>query len=604
VLRSTASGARDAVARDEPIQTYYPSARVRFVVRFEDWGKDDVPPAPVLPPHLRKGKTATPGALTVVEQSDGSFLLQAPGTDANRLGAPQEQRSSSDGRTHVIDGIIPRTASLKRNGIRTADTLSLEMLYRDFPFDPRAVRACAVEFFMGCVTPEDYQRGIDGEVRSDATPAGGLPYHVVPDEFIDPYGRLRSNLRFQGWVDEWNDDWPEETPTVRFECVDNTQLLLKQEAGPKLAVDPAVPLDKAIATYLANYPQFAGLSVVYQPRVTRDKVPVMKQALLATKFRPELGPTPSTGGAGKLMVWDYLTDVCASIGHSIRVVGTRVVIQTPRSLYDTRLPARTDDPYVGRRLPSGRVLSSRLYLYGKNVRSMSTRRRFGTYQPQNLEVRCYQTDRKTTLVARWPEKGDRLVHPVPGNATEQKWHVIRVEGIKDAKTLKLVAQSYYESLGRRELELTVDTPNLASFGGGNLDPDALDLEPGDPVSVEVARSVGLQTLQSTPEEQGEKLATNAAEYLRSLGFSQELASSYQTAVDGIGMQSTFRAKQVSLDWDVSDDSEGSVGVQVELCNYVEARVDKPSDDDVTPADLVEGAQQGPVDVVVEDEVST
>jgi hypothetical protein len=592
------------VARDEPIQTYYPSARVRFIVRFEDWGAADVPPAPELPPHLRKGKPATPGALTVVEQPDGSFYLQAPGTDATRLGSPQEQRSSADGRTFVIDGIIPRTASLKRNGIRTADTLTLEVLYRDFPFDPRAIRACAVEFYMGCVSAEDYQRGIEGETRADATPSGSLSYNVVPDEFIDPYGRRRSNLRFQGWVDEWNDEWGDsDPPTVSFECVDNTQLLLKQDAGQKLAIDPAAPIDKAIATYLANYPQFAGLSVVYLPRVVREKVPVMKQALLATKFRPELGPTPATGGSGKLMVWDYLTDVCASVGHSVRVVGTRVIVQTPRSLYDSRLPARSDDPYVGRRLPSGRVLTSRLFLYGKNIRSLSTRRRFGTYQPKNVEVRCYHTAKKTTLVARWPEKGDRIVHPAPGNATEQKWSVIRVEGIGDAKTLKLVAQSYYEAQGRRELELTVDTPNLASFGGGNLDPDALDLEPGDPVGVETARMVGVETLQSTPEEQGEKLASNAAEYLQQLGFGQEMASAYQVAVDGIGMQSLFRTKQVAFDWDVSDDSEGSVGLSIELSNYVEARVDKPSGDDTQPADLVEGEQQGPVDVVVQDEVA-
>ena len=35
------------------------------------------------------------------------------------------------------------------NGVRTADKLELVLRWRDFPFDPRTVRACAVDFYLG-----------------------------------------------------------------------------------------------------------------------------------------------------------------------------------------------------------------------------------------------------------------------------------------------------------------------------------------------------------------------------------------------------------------------------------------------------------------------
>ena len=213
------------MARDEPVQSYYPGARVRFGIRFEDFGATDVPKTPEKPPQLRKGKRDAKAELEVVESEGGGFSLVAPGDDPTSVGSPQQQRKSADQRTHWIDGIIPQTASLAKNGIRTADTLKIEVLYRDLPFDPRVIRSCAVQYFLGTVSAEDYQRGISGELRARATPAGSLPFNVIPDETIDQRGQVRSNLRFEGWVDDWESDWSGgEAPRVLVSCTDNTQV--------------------------------------------------------------------------------------------------------------------------------------------------------------------------------------------------------------------------------------------------------------------------------------------------------------------------------------------------------------------------------------------
>ena len=63
----------------------------------------------------------------------------------------------------------------------------------------------------------------------------------------------------------------------------------------KLVVGADMPLDKAIATYLANFPQFRGLRVEYRP--AGSAVPSLSVALAKSSYKPKLGPAP-TGGAG------------------------------------------------------------------------------------------------------------------------------------------------------------------------------------------------------------------------------------------------------------------------------------------------------------------
>jgi len=582
------------MARDQPIQSYYPSARVRIGIRFEDFGATDVPAPPVKPPQLRKGKSDAKAELEVVESEGGGFTLLAPGDDPSAVGSPQQQRKSADNRTHWIDGIIPQTASLQYNGIRTADTLKLDVLYRDMPFDPRVIRSCAVQFFLGTVSAEEYQRGINGELRAQATPSGSLPFHVIPDETIDQRGGVRSNLRFEGWVDDWESNWSGgDAPMIRLNCTDNTRILIEQDAPPRLTITPKKEIDRAIAEYLANFPQFRGISVLYQPTVDRSQIPKIEE--VGKKFRPELGPNPSGKGGGKLTVWDYLTDVAGALGHVVRFQGSTVIIQRPRTLYDNSLPARADDTFQPRKLPSGRVLDRRLYLYGRNIDSLTFKRQFATHPATNIEVRCYDTTRKTTVIARYPEKDGRQSRPLPGNSNDQKWKVIEVRWPPDETVLKIIAQSAYEQIGRQEIVTQIVTKNLGSFGGGNLDPDALDCQPGDAIDVETYR--GNEDPPNTVAEIEEQIRTRAAGFLKDVGYTDpELGKAYQEAINNVGLQTTFRVKTVAFDWNTED----GITIDFELINFIEVRADAAAADiDVT----VEGtAPNDPVDVIVEDEV--
>ncbi len=584
--------------RDEFEQSYYPSCRVRLILRLEDFGAPGTPSPPERPATARSGKKDKKPKLLEVKQTEAGLLLLGPGDDPSSLGSPQEQHNSADNLTHVLDGIVPITAQFLRNGIRTADTASIEVAFADLPVDPRTVRSCAVQLFMGTVTPEDYARGMNGELRTTSSTGSGVRvrYNVLPDEYTDRYGRQRTNLRFEGWVDEWQADWPDQdSPTVVLECTDNTRLLLDQEAPAQLTVGVNDPIDKAIADYLSNFPQFRGLSVTYRPNIERGSIPALKKSLATTKYQPKLGPPPS---GGKLKVWDYLTDVCGSIGHTVRFEGTQVVIQRARSLYDNRLASRDDDPFTGRVLPSGIELKRRLYVYGRNIREMKMGRKFATIPNVNIEVRSYDTARKRTIVVRYPLKGDRQKSISPGNASDQKWIVKTVAGIKDEPTARIIAQGIYEQVTRNELVARLITKNLGSYGGDNQDPDALDVKAGDAIDIRVLADDGAGA--SSVQTAFQAVELRAQEFMKALGYSDRFATAYQAAADHLGMPNTFRCKTMGGQWD--SQSEG-ITLDFELTNYIEVRADKllPDGEELTNVQATAGS---PVRVNVQDDVST
>lgn len=578
--------------REAPEQTYRPSCKVRLVVRFEEWGAEDAPDPPAKPPQLRKGQEDKP----LEYQRDGSrFLLLPKGQTVQQPGGPQGQLDAPDDRTHVVEGIVPRTASIKRNGVREADTATVAIALADFPFDPRAVRACAVELYVGTLSAEEFRLGAEGVARGDRSAGADNPREniaVVADTFLDPYGEQRSNKRFSGWVDEWSADFDEEgEPVVNLECVDNLKLLADQDAPPKLALDPKLPLDEAVASYLSNFPQMAGLEVEMRGG---DAAPAVESALARTSFKPRLGP--SKDGSSKLSVLDYLGDVAASLGLVLRVEGLAVVLQYPRTLY-AQGAVRPGDPFVGRRLPSGRVLQNRTLVWGINLLKMSFKRRFGRSAQSNVEVRCYSPKQKRTLVVRHPSKDQQQKKPLPGGATDQSWKVIEVAGVESEAVLRKIAQGAYELSGRAEMVVTVETTALGSWGGGNDDPDLLDVEAGDPVDVETTKG---DFAEDPGEGWGGDLVAQsegarAAAYLKRLGYSPALADAYARAVSSEAFPVTFRVRTWSIDWDW----EEGVRVSGELMNYVEVRADASLPEGEEPA-LAPAAGASPRRVVVGD----
>lgn len=598
---------------DASDQSYYPSAKAKLLVRFDEFGRRDL----VVPQRPTKRVTSLKGT-----KNDRSPLAPQQYTDpvtgavsyrllpiASGQSGPQKQGGGGalESLTAPVGAIIPRRADWGMGGLRSADTLSMEFHFVDLPVDPRCIRACAVEFYLGTVTADEFAMGMQGVTRgqlgtgsSDAT-----PLNVVPDTYLDGNGRQRTNLRFEGWVDEWETDFPKDSePLVKLTCTDNFTLLREQEMPPGLCVDVTKRIDESVAVLLSNFPQMQDLSVIYMPQDPNVAPPVLGEALAKTAFRPDLGGAAmSKGGAAasnKLSVIDYLTDVCGALGLTIRVRGSDVLIQRPRTLYSNKFGGRADDPYQPRTLQNGLELQRRHFILGRNIVDMKIGRKFSKRQPKNVEIRCYSTLRKKTLVVRYPTdvaptKGKKnkskasagtatasskllsSVHPGTGRA-EEGYKVVTITGIESEKTLRIIAQSYYELVGRNEFAVSIKTENLASFGGGNLDPDILDMDTGDSFELKVNRDPG-----STATQVEDVLLTpfGAPEFLRFVGYDGKFADLYAKAYNDAGFLTAFKLKSLGVSWDSID----GVSLDIHGINYLEVRMD---------ADLPDGEEEEPM----------
>jgi hypothetical protein len=556
-------------------QSYYPSAKIRLNIRFEDFGKGPVPDKAqsfLKPITIVKGDVDPSQRLPVTRDTS------APGLRRWRVGntktSPQQQDASKDGLTHTLGGVVPRKATWSQNGIRAADTLSFKLRYIDAPLDPRCIRSCGVEFWLGTVTADDFARGVAGARRqsggsedSDA----GEPLSMVPDFFLDPSGVERSNLRFEGFIDKWKVNWDESGEAmIQVECRDNTQLFIDLDAPGNVRIKGGKPFDEAVADYLANFKQFDGLAVEYRPGTVVP--PDLKDVFNATAYPPTLGPAPAKGGGGgKLSVWDYITDVCGALGHNARIEGTTLIIQTLSNLLtDTR--RRPDDPFQGRPGADGQQ-EYRRFIYGNNILKMSAERIFAQKGgPVNIEARSYLPHRKKPLVSRFPKKEDRAMYALPGDkaSSEQKWSVILANGVYSQAALDEFAKGAYFSLGKNELQVSVTTKSLASFGGGNLQPDVLDMKTGDTFEVLVDRAKDGEEWNSLVATDGKLLQEEAAKaYLAKLGFGGKFADAYARSYADASFQTQFRLKAMQTEWDADE----GVSLSLNGANFTEVRLD-------------------------------
>ena len=189
-----------------PHQTYYPACKVRLIVRFDEFSDEPSAVPPKKPATMRKGQKDKGQVLDYIIDPD------APeGTKRYRLagrGQTEAQEASKDNLTHVIEGIIPVSATLEKNTYKEADTLELSLSYLDLPFDPRTVRSCAVEFYLGTIDGDTWRESMRLQVIAD-----------LPDE--SEYG---TNRQFKGWVDDWRVNWATRK-RQRWSCRAATTLL-------------------------------------------------------------------------------------------------------------------------------------------------------------------------------------------------------------------------------------------------------------------------------------------------------------------------------------------------------------------------------------------
>jgi hypothetical protein len=569
---------------DYPNTDWYPRWRCRLTLRFGEFGQIGqlLQLAPTKVTRSLSGPNPSRNALVAVKDpsNPGQYLLVVQGSTASPspTGAAQVQSSSQDGLTQAIDGVVPTSFRWSQNGPRAGDTLSMTLMFIDCPIDPRTIRSCAVEFYLGTVPAAVAGAQVAGRSSDPSTDVVNTANLVdlLPATYVDSHGNPRTNLRFQGWVDKWHNNWSDGAPTIQLECTDNTRQMITIPAPQKMQISTTIPIDQAIANYLAAFPSLEGLAVQYRP--TGATPPTLGNVVTKASVRSGQGQpvrgNASPGAGEKMTLWDHLTDTCRALGHAVYMEGTTIVITRIRSLTSSAIESRADDPYVPRQLPTGEVLQQRRMLFGRNIRELDVERDFVNKPPTNISVRAYDSDQKKVLVERFPLAEDAQVYAIPGNATpDQNWMELTMPGgIKDPATMRIYAQQIYENITRQEIAISVKTDNFASFGGDNEDPDLLDLRFGDALEV-VFNAEDFYSSLNEEQKDLDSVALNS-QRLQRAGFPQKFADAYATAYTNAGFQTKYRTHQVEISGDApTSDDAGGVSFDLKLVNYVEVTSD-------------------------------
>jgi hypothetical protein len=553
---------------DERTMTvYYPSLVCNLQIRFDE------------------GLTRLPVPATTVQTKAGA-AAPIP-VDILTVPEPLIMATGSDNLSQVL-GVVPKVCSVELPGYRQAGTFSMTLEYQDLPLDPRVVRAMRVDVHLGAVEARDF-----GDGMTSTTFIGQRPSILAANN---------DNLLIVGLADSINVYHGKSGSTVQVEGRDLRGLFLDTPiaADTLRRIDLSLPIDEVVSALVNDlHPQGGNITVEAADDPDWPGLVVPSPGVLGDLTRVNLdagGQRQVAGGKGeasKITFWDLITQYCTLVGAVPYFKGRKLLIKPARSLYYFRQaelsPAEAETPFDGalpRSVAYPLVQTPEDYTYrrlvfGHDIEDWKMERKLGGVKVP--AIRCVSVD--TSSQERGQAKLIEAVHPPEtqqaarttsvgtGGQTGQSDELrISIPGIKNRDRLKQIAEDLYEEIGRQEIGGSVQTKNLASFGGDNQDPDLLKMRPGDPVEFRVNAS-GLGTfpppISELTQHTHRLFEDEVAEVAKRLNGDENMARVLVASNRGevSELVRTFRVNTVKYDWS----AESGVGISFDFQNYIEAR---------------------------------
>ncbi len=534
--------------------TYYPVAAVCLYVQLDEFAFG-------LPDEVRATLEAQPTPAGFRVLPDGRWLPIPSGPD---------QVASGAARRTLFLWAVPQSLRIERNPYREADTCHVRIRHRDLPIHPLACRSIGIAAYLGTVSAESW----DEAIRVGVTPTR-LERRRASREVRDFIGP--ADLRFVGFADEVTIEHGDGGDWVTLSCRDFTQGLLDTPVPSALyrEMDWSKPVDWLVREILDSWPGTAGVplhlmdvapNTVRHARARQHRAgAAQRRPLRARKVRDE-------------SYWDLLTDLTAEAGLLLYAdvwagptgEGTptgRFVLTRPADVYAERERRHVVD------YPSGdewdEPVPRPVLVYGANISTLTISRRMGKVTVPAVELRCLNG--KETLVARYPPSPWAARVSATGMWARDEARVYTVTGFTNQQDLAEAARLAFEELGRGELTLRVETSELASFGGGNNDPDLLGLRAGVPLEVHVAPAqadaVATRLAWETMDESAIRDALVAA-------GQEERSAAMLAAYLGRPEMRRLLAARWYVRGATHEFGPDGYELSVEAVNYVQARVEK------------------------------
>jgi hypothetical protein len=421
--------------------------------------------------------------------------------------------------------VLARRLSVNINDYTQADTFSCEIDYKQFPFDPRSIRACGVTISM-----QDMKRLFY---------SGRNPLEIKPTQ---------DNTIFQGFADEESIRFDETARTVKLEGRDFTALLIDR---PWLEEPPDLsrPLNIILEQILSNLKETASIEL---KNLVKGDLPTLGK--YANSFSEQ---SQKKSGKKSESYWDVIQDLVSRAGLIGYIELDKLVISKPRVLYDEK-----------------KALS---FVYGRNLKNLDFKRKLGRRKNFNVHVLSLNPESKTEPVinayipeeatAEWAKemglKAERIKIPkldAQGNKTDDQdapFITFRVPNIVDKGHLINVGQELYEELGRQQIEGSFSTRDMETHDGLKDCVNLLSLRNGTPLKIVIDQGdmAGLAK-QSTTEQK--------TKFLIDRCYSPKVARALAETLTNPRFTQPFYTKGVEF----TLDSENGFEIKVEFINFI------------------------------------
>lgn len=464
--------------------------------------------------------------------------------------------------------IIPKSATVHINSYKQADSWQLVFDAGDLPFDPRLIRAGAVEIYLfqtsgiGDGTQVNSRREPLSEPDAGSVrPRSGGDTTALEQGTDDSRDRftLGNKPRIVGLFDDDDMELSDSGNWITLRGQDYTAHLMSCQFPPTPSgVARRIPtgkrLDLIVGDLLAEVDPDGQLAVDVRG-IVAESLPTVGMEVGGNRRGIPVEQATS--------YWDVIYKLVTRYGFIAFVDGLDVVISRPKTITDR-------DTSTIRRLA-----------WGRNLESLSMRRHLGKEQAPTIVVRSYVPG-KGTLTAEYPtgqlrrgsvavtSKGKRPVFKrrtkvsttksklgkVRTTITERdEYQIVTVHGISDLAALQRIAENRYHLLGKSERTVVARTRDLRDL----REVEMLDLSAGDACSIEWD-PFNRQLLSNPAISAQAKVA-----HLVARGFNAKVAGTIARYYDVLqGLDRPLRFREGTIEWDADD----GVSIEMELQDFM------------------------------------
>lgn len=432
-----------------------------------------------------------------------------------------------------ILSIQAKKVGVNINDYSAADTFKVDIDYKQFPFDPRCIRACGVVIAM-----ED--RG------ALENPDGTFREMVISSD----------NTVFIGFADDESISFDDSSRTVSLEGRDLTSLLIDRKF-----LKGTVSLQQRIDVVIQGL-----LNELAETRKIKVDVRVDEVLPVVGSYWSDKGKLSGLKNTKKdETYWDVIQDIVARAGLIAYIELDKLVITKPRSLYDANAVKK--------------------FVYGKNLKKLEYKRKLGRRKQFNVAVRSLSLETKQVLQAQIPAEAttawsratgipnievkvpdlDKDGKPVA--AAELKaapYMSFRVPNVGNKSQLIKIGQEIYEEIGRQQIEGSFGTKEMRTSWFKDKEEtksetfDLLKLRIGTPVLIEIDQGdlKGVNKFNTK---------TDREKFLIGRGYDRKVASALADSLSNPRIGGPLYTKTVKFDLD----SENGFDCEVEFINFIQ-----------------------------------